>query len=476
MKRLIAILLLCTFPAYCAFNATAQWDVRTTGSNSNGGAFDPGVSVPGTDYSQQNSPQIAYTDLVIGATTTQYTSVLNAVTSAVVGNFIQIVSGTGCTTGIYEILSETAGSPNFATVDRSMGSAASVCTANLGGSFLTIAAALAQAVGGNTINIKSGTYTITSTLVTPNVTWVSLIGYGTTHADGGTKPLITTATNSTDLIDSGSTGTVFPTIYDNLALSNTAGTAAIGIVKTSNNGPVVVRNCKLTGFSYGLNGDNQGSHYIFYPGIVVANTELATNGYGVYNDGQIWLVDSYVHGSTTLGVETNEDSNNWDTLTVVNSVIDSNNVGVVADDLAVFVNSVVSNSTSDGVRLAFTTTNWSSVNSIYYGNGGYGVKNANAGGPFPVGAYTNNAWGANVTANTENLTIPASASANDVNLTANPFVSSSNFALNSTSGGGAALKAKGFPGVTPMGTGYADIGALQSQGSAGGTAPHAYVQ
>ena len=64
-----------------------------------------------------------------------------------------------------------------------------------------------------------------------------------------------------------------------------------------------------------------------------------------------------------------------------------------------------------------------------------------------------------------------------MNLTANPFVGGSNFALNSTSGGGAALKAKGFPGITPAGTGYADIGALQSQGSAGGSAaPHAYVQ
>jgi hypothetical protein len=39
-----------------------------------------------------------------------------------------------------------------------------------------------------------------------------------------------------------------------------------------------------------------------------------------------------------------------------------------------------------------------------------------------------------------------------------------------------ALKALGFTGVTPMGTGYIDIGALQSQASSGGSAPHAYVQ
>jgi hypothetical protein len=469
MKRLIAILLLCAFPAYCAFNGTVQWDVRTTGSNSNGGAFDPGVTSPGTDYSQQNSAQIAYTDLVIGATTTQYTSALNAVTSAVVGNFIQIVSGTGCTAGFYEILSETAGSPNFATVDRSMGSAASVCTANLGGSLLTIAAALAVMTGGQTLNIKAGTYTITSTLVTPNVSYISVIGYQITHADGGTKPLITTATNSTDMIDSGGAGSYsYSNIYDNLSLSNTAATAGIGIVKTAANGPIVVRNCKLTGFTYDLNGDNAGSHYIFYPTLTVVNTELGTSQYGAYNDGQIWVIGSYVHGASNTGIYANPDSNDWDTVTIVGSVIDSNNVGVKVNDNVMFVNSVVSHSTGVGVDLLQPYTNFSAVNSIFYGNGTYGVYQSNAGGPYQVGGYTNNAWGANGTANTLNLVIPASASANDVALTASPFVGSSNFALNSTSGGGAALKAKGFPGIMPAGTGYEDIGALQSQASAGG--------
>jgi hypothetical protein len=87
-----------------SLSSGVQWDVRTGGSDSNGGGFDPTVSSPGTDYSQQNSPQVAFTDLVIGATTTHLTSALNPFTSLHVGNLVNIPSGlTGFTAGIYEV-------------------------------------------------------------------------------------------------------------------------------------------------------------------------------------------------------------------------------------------------------------------------------------------------------------------------------------------------------------------------------------
>jgi hypothetical protein len=76
-----------------------------------------------------------------------------------------------------------------------------------------------------------------------------------------------------------------------------------------------------------------------------------------------------------------------------------------------------------------------------------------------------------------NISLLAFQVAHDVSLSVSPFVSSSNFALNSTGGGGAALKAAGFPGVSPAGTGYLDIGALQSQAAAGASiAAGSYVQ
>ncbi len=62
-----------------------------------------------------------------------------------------------------------------------------------------------------------------------------------------------------------------------------------------------------------------------------------------------------------------------------------------------------------------------------------------------------------------------SAGGHDVTLTADPFTSSTNLSLNATAGGGAAVKAVGFPGAFLDGTttGYLDGGAVQHQDSGG---------
>ena len=73
-----------------ALAATTQWDVRTTGDDTNGGAFNTASS--GTDYSQQDAAQITYTDLVIGGTNTQLTSAANPFTAAHVGNLVNVTS------------------------------------------------------------------------------------------------------------------------------------------------------------------------------------------------------------------------------------------------------------------------------------------------------------------------------------------------------------------------------------------------
>src|SRR5579885_697525 len=136
----IAVILLLGFsPAYAAIAATAVWDVRTTGSDTNGGCFDKGVTSPGTDFSVQDAAQVSYTDLVIGSTTTQGTSSAHAFGSTHPGNCIHISAGTGCTTGWFEI---TSVSGTTATFDRSLGTAASTCTAVLGGGLATISQAI----------------------------------------------------------------------------------------------------------------------------------------------------------------------------------------------------------------------------------------------------------------------------------------------------------------------------------------------
>jgi hypothetical protein len=127
------------FPAdsFGAIAATAVWEVESGGSDTNGGGFDLGAGSCGTDYSQQSAAQQAYTDLTIGATTTQLTSAAHPFGSTSTCNFLQItgtVSGT-CTTGVYEIVSD---STITVTLDRSAGTAASVCNGNLGGSLASL--------------------------------------------------------------------------------------------------------------------------------------------------------------------------------------------------------------------------------------------------------------------------------------------------------------------------------------------------
>src|SRR5260370_4868451 len=103
-----------------AFAGSVAWEVRpTAGSDSNGGGFDATSATPGTDSSQQNAAQIAYTDLVIdGTTNTKCTSAANPFGAAHVGNIINVTSGTGFTVQRVQIMS-VAGTT--ATVDKSLG-------------------------------------------------------------------------------------------------------------------------------------------------------------------------------------------------------------------------------------------------------------------------------------------------------------------------------------------------------------------
>ena len=246
LKRFVAIaFLLFSLPLFAAVSATAHWNVRTDGANTNGGFFDPGVVSPGTDYSAQASAQISFTDIVVGATTSTFTSVLNAATTASPGNGIYISGGSGCTVGWYEILSQSGGTY---TMDRSLGTAASVCTGNLGGGLATIAqsATSSNAEGGGTIYIKSGTYA-DAAVVQFNVVPLLISGYGSTYNDNGTRPVISSS-DSNDRIFNLYNGGLY--VLNNLSFS---GNGTKGPALYTGNGPadVWVINSYATGFGSG---------------------------------------------------------------------------------------------------------------------------------------------------------------------------------------------------------------------------------
>ena len=111
--------------------------------------------------------------------------------------------------------------------------------------------------------------------------------------------------------------------------------------------------------------------------------------------------------------------------------------------------------TSPGVFLTL-------VSNLVYGCGAFGIKST--AGFQELVQNSNNYYGGNAGGNRS--AVPAGTG--DGTLSADPWVSRStgNFVLSAT--GISAIGGRGYPGVSPMGTGYSDVGALQSQAAAGG--------
>jgi hypothetical protein len=130
-------------------------------SNGNHGNRAIGYST-GTDYSQQDSANATYTDLVIGnPTTTELTSTTTPFAADDVGNVINITSGTNFTTGRYYIVSVSG---STATVDASVGTAgATGGNGRLGGAMTLTDANLEEATLSTWIKADA-THTLTGNI------------------------------------------------------------------------------------------------------------------------------------------------------------------------------------------------------------------------------------------------------------------------------------------------------------------------
>src|SRR5690242_11230658 len=144
-----------------AVNATAIWRVRPSGNNANGGGFDPGISSPGTDYSQQNGPHVTFDGATIRATTSGTSATITVVGYTVaatdVANALNITGGTNFTTGWYFIQSVNTGA-NTWTLDRNVSSGAgSGMTGRMGGGWADPITNLGSPpVAGNVVYVLGG--------------------------------------------------------------------------------------------------------------------------------------------------------------------------------------------------------------------------------------------------------------------------------------------------------------------------------
>lgn len=460
-----------------AIPPTTHWDIRTSGSDTNGGGFVPGSG--GTDYSQQDAAHSSGT-LGTATGTTAFSDAGHSFTSTEVGNLLQIASGAGFTAGFYQVVSVSTG---VATLDRSPGTG-TVAVWSLGGGLQTLSTLVSylvtNTINSNYVGIKSGTYTYTSSITltgamggdTANGYGPTVFeGYGTTHGDGGTKPLITTATNSTPLfILNGVIGFIFR----NISFTNTAGTKSHGICTPTTSAAysenIRVESCYLSGFDYGVYTDDTVVYGI--AGLTVFNCELtACTIAAVEASFGINLLFNRIHDNTGAGF-------------LVGGVVTTDSFNIIGNNFykntygwdigsgqfpkgtsLVMLANTFSDMANYGCRFSSNDINdpldFIFLNNIFYNNGSGDVDNPNSGNnqQFLSALAMFNAYSGS------SVNWPAG-----LTLTGDPFVAraSGNFELNNTAGAGAVCRAAGFPGVTGMGTGYIDIGTLQHQDSGGG--------
>lgn len=474
MKKLLSALFISAGLCFATLPAGVQWDVASTGSDTNGGGFVSGAS--GTDFSQQDAAQITFTDLVIGVTTTQLTSVLNPFGSTHPGNLINITGGSGCTTGWYSISSVATVT---ATMDRSVGTAASTCTGKLGGRLATLGQAHTNLKSSNIVWFK-GTQTFTSAITfgaqedTSAVTTgpTQYVGYTSTHGDGGLAT-VTTSTNSTKLFILNAESGI---LFKNITFSNTAGTRAncVDGGGAGTQGIEIFDHDVFDGCQIAIDGDAATIFPIGF--LVVQNTTIKNSiSHGIINSGTIFFIDSYMLNNGGTGIlATSGAGPQFDPVIVTHSVFSGNakNLDINHDDSAAssgfrmfYLDGVaVVNATGNSIDRNASTV-WDTMivrNTINYNNTGFGVRYKTQG--FELNLSQANGYGSNTGGNFSNVTgtVP-------VTITAAPFTGAPDYSLNSTAGGGAALKGVGQPGTTTgIGTGHIDIGPLQSSGSGGG--------
>lgn len=511
LKRLCLITCLITLllgTPLCATMPNAMvWEVRPgTGANTNSGAFatltnNTTACTGGTDWTQQNAAQVTFNGSTVTATTAGVSATIvitgYTVLSTDVCNTLRVASGTLFTTGLYQIVGVNAGL-NTWTLDRTATSgAASTMAGTMGGAMATLVGAFADLTASASIQpqfdctiwYKSGTDTVTSGVSIPLTSGIVVHGYQTSRGDAtGTRPLLTTATNSTNLVLGTASGVYSTITFNNVGFSNTAGTRGAGFYAPTNatGRGLAIINCVLDGFSYGIEGD-YNTDYV-WGALTIYQTEIKNSVTdGIRNLGTTYIIGSYIHNNGATGATLNGSGPPGPTsLVVFGSIFSSNGTHGISSastpvpTTLVAQNSVFYGNTQQGISLGETNfMNVTLINNIFDGNTDYGILNSNAASlDYGLGSFfrANNAFYNNGSGNYTGL--PANTT--DITLSANPFVvAGSNFALNSTAGGGAALKAAGFPGILAggVGTGYLDVGALQSQcaASAGGGAC-AFVQ
>ena len=496
MKKLLLSLLL-SVSLFGATGATAVWELRNAGTDTNGAGFDTGIASFGTDLSvfdnknaaactscQSTSVNISTTDAVTTDTTT-VTSATGNFSSALIGNAIYL-TGTGTTTGWYWV--SAVASAVSITVDRATGSTGGTgVTMNIGGAIKTFSQATTNVVAGNKVWAKSAaTFSISSGITWNTVCTVAnpctIEGYTTSRGDNGQATIQASGAIATMFGDSGNVHFIKNLICDANSKATTSCFNQNGTQNYMYN--VTAKNFTVKGVTLAAPSS------VFSGGLITGGTSCTA---GINTQARVTVQDSRITANACSGIIT--------TITggavLIRNIVDSNtgassdgiNLGVATGSsapLTVLSNVIYSNG-RHGIFVSIVNgaDNTVFANNIISGNTTDGVNSTSTVYPasviFNYNAYWNNGGdtGSTTTHNLVNFSQGANdacASACAVTISGDPYVSAgTNFALNNTAAQGAALRAAGYPGVLSSGgTGYLDMGALQHQDSGGGGATPSY--
>jgi len=369
-----------------ALAATTVWEVRTTGNALNGGGFNPSRdAVNGVDYSQQDTAQLAPTDLYRVAANSLYSDSFTF-THAMEGNIIYIASGTHFTAGYYEIV--TYVDATHVTLDRDPASEDTSAhkdgVGKVGGASNNPQTIIASITSGMKMHIKVGTYTNAGATQTAVLTLVNdgsaatgmiiIEGYNTTRGDnpiGANRPELDAANDETYVVSEADKGGYY---WKNIIFKRATSHGFLG-----GSGGWGTRsqfwNCRFTanggwGLYHGTNGG----------GVNLTNCEIDNNTSGgtsgsPNNDASFQYC--YIHDNGGPGA-------NHRTCYLTECIVDSNvGYGMYSANAlgalnCVFYNNTGVNAYGYGCAHSNSYDGGGIVNCIAMNNGKYGISNADS--------------------------------------------------------------------------------------------------
>ncbi len=458
------------------YNANGQ----PTGPNTVAGIATVGSPTGGTwgmDYSRGTTPVISFTDMVIGATTTQFTSVANPAGPHLIGNLIAMTSGTGFVTPQWVEVTAFTLSGLLATCDKSLGTTLSTGGhGGLGGALASPGKAGALHVGSNLIalcaagsvygmsssnNVAAGRVSLTGGSGT---LFTTIFGYTSNRfmTNSDARPTIKPTSNSMTCVYFGAAS-----LARNIAFTNPDAHTSVTATQ-ADNGNGFTEYCSADSFTTAFNVTfGTASILNCYVSNVLAG---GTGINGGTDAGIIAGCEVRGGGTSATGILANQ---GWSVTDFIVSGIAgaSGGIGVsVSGGKVRLTRGLVYGCSSHGVSLPNAgNIIVSDVHSE--GNGGIGF-NASVGAEASqrfINCSVYNNTGGNVAAG---LLASAPTVQGLITCTTSAVnnAGSFDFGINNTAGGGALLRATGWPGVYPGGTttSYSDVGAAQHQAAAAG--------